>query len=1293
MNVSTALTPISATHLNSSSSASAQLVLTFNDDILTGAGAITISDGATQTYIGKDGTLRTRLIGATDTRTIDITDTSKVSISGNTVTITLDSNLSAGKHYSVQMAQGVLLDENGNPFAGLADTSKLPFAVAAKPVPAAVIDSALAFQDDTGSSATDFITKTALQGVSGKFSGVLASGDFIEVSLDNGGTWLMATVDKDSWHVEASLTGSSTIVARVSNAEGGHSTAVRQAYTFDNQAPAVESITLSDADFVAGETAVVTLTFTETVTGLDLADFAVSGGVLSNLVNTGDGKTWTATLTPTINVANGVGQIALLADGVADVAGNSGPASAAQVSFTYSTVPNAPAAIVTSASMTDSGASSSDFITNATTQTITGQYAGTLAADEYIEVSLDGGTTYVRATASAGNWSIPSTTISASDTLKARVTNGYTYSNPLVEAYTLDQAAPTVGVTLADSTLALGETSLVTFTFNEAVANFSNQDITVSGGTLSPVSSADGGTTWTATFTPSTATLASTNAITVNKTGLTDLAGNAGAGNTSSANYVVDTVRPTVSGISVADTALTAGETTTVTFTFSEAVTGLSMADITVANGTLSALASSDGGLTWTATLTPASAVEDTSNLITLDHAGFADSAGNAGSGSTSSTNYTVDTKRPTATISMADATLTAGETTSVTITFSEAVTGLTSADFTLGNGTLSTPTTADNGVTWNATFTPSASVDATSNIIVLNNAGVADTVGNAGSGTTSSGNYIVATTRPSASAITVADTALKAGETATVTITFAEAVSGLTAADFSVANGTLSEPVSSDNGLTWTATLTPASAIEDTTNLITLDNTGVTDSDGNAGSGSTSSANYTVDTVRPLTSSISLADSTLSAGETTVVTFAFSEAVTGLTAAAVTVANGALSTPVSSDGGLTWTATLTPTASVDDSSNLLTLDNSAITDSAGNAGTGTTSSANYTVATVRPTATINVADDKLTAGETATVTITFSEAVSGLTSDDFTVGKGSLSTPTTSDNGVTWTATFTPPVNFDDEANVIVLDNTGVTDASGNTGSGTTSSNFHMLATRRPTVESLTVSDTALKVGDTATVTITFSEAVSGLTAADFSVANGTLSEPVSSNNGLTWTATLTPTDAIEDSTNTITLNHAGVTDNDGNVGSGSTSSANYTVDTVRPLTSSISLADSTLSAGETTTVTFTFSEAVTDLTAADVTVANGALSAPVSSDGGLTWTATLTPTASVEDSSNVITLDNTGIADAAGNAGSGTTSSANYTLDTKRPTATISVADAKLTAGETTTVTITFSEAVSGL
>jgi hypothetical protein len=48
------------------------------------------------------------------------------------------------------------------------------------------------------------------------------------------------------------------------------------------------------------------------------------------------------------------------------------------------------------------------------------------------------------------------------------------------------------------------------------------------------------------------------------------------------------------------------------------------------------------------------------------------------------------------------------------------------------------------------------------------------------------------------------------------------------------------------------------------------------------------------------------------------------------------------------------------------------------------------------------------------------------------------------------------------------------------------------------------------------------------------------------------------------------------------------------------------------------------------------------------------------VTWTATFTPTADITDPSNLITLNNTGVTDSAGNAGSGTTDSNNYAIDT---------------------------------
>src|SRR5690606_6857182 len=112
--------------------------------------------------------------------------------------------------------------------------------------------------------------------------------------------------------------------------------------------------------------------------------------------------------------------------------------------------------------------------------------------------------------------------------------------------------------------------------------------------------------------------------ITLDNTGVADAAGNTGTGTTDSNNYAIDTLRPTAS-IVVADTALAAGETSTVTITFNEPVSGLDIGDFAVANGSLSGLSSGDGGITWTATLTPTASTQDATNLITLDHTGVMD--------------------------------------------------------------------------------------------------------------------------------------------------------------------------------------------------------------------------------------------------------------------------------------------------------------------------------------------------------------------------------------------------------------------------------------------------------------------------------------------------------------------------------------------------------------------------------------------------------------------------------------------------------------------------------------------
>ncbi|MBC3807179.1 glycosyl hydrolase [Undibacterium seohonense] len=1143
-----------------------------------------------------------------------------------------------------------------------------------------------AFADYTGSIQTTFNNDTLV------FSYTVQAGDNIADLEYVSNAALVLGNANGSTLVDADNTNPANLTLANPGAAG--SLGANSDIELDTTVPTV-GISLSDSALLVGDTATVTFTFNEAVTGFDNTDITgIPNGSLS-AVSSGDGGiTWTATYTPNASLQDATNLITVDMTGLTDFAGNAGSGNTDSGNFAIDTLRPTATIVV---------ADNSLLVGETSLVTITFNEAVTNFSNA--DLTIANGTLSVVSTGDGGiTWTATLTpTTSVSDTtnlitldnttlndLAGNAGTGTTDSNN----YAIDTVRPTATIVVADSSLLAGETSLVTITFNEAVTNFSNADLTIANGTLSVVSSGDGGITWTATLTPTTSVSDTTNLITLDNTTLEDLAGNAGTGTTDSNNYAIDTVRPTAT-IVVADSSLLAGETSLVTITFNEAVTNFSNADLTIANGTLSVVSTGDGGITWTATLTPTTSVSDTTNLITLDNTTLNDLAGNAGTGTTNSNNYAVETVRPTVSVTVGDTALQIGDTPTVTFTFSEAVTGFTNADLTIANGTLSPVGSSDGGITWTATLTPTLSIEDTSNLITVTNTGYANAVGNTGTGSTNSNNYAVDTLRPTAT-IVVADNALKVGETSLLTITFSEAVTGFDNSDLTIANGSLTAVGSSDGGITWTATLTPTASIEDTTNLISLNNTGVADAAGNTGSGTTDSNNYAIDTLRP-TVAITVDDTALAIGQTATVTFTFSEAVTGLDTSDVTVANGSLSAISTADGGITWTATLTPNASVTDATNVMTLDNTAVTDLAGNAGSGTTDSQNYAIDSTRPTATIVVADTSLIVGETSLVTITFSEAVTSFDNTDLTIANGSLSAVSSGDGGVTWTATLTPTNTITDTTNLISLNNTTITDLAGNAGTGSTDSNNYAIDTVRPVLATaVTLSDSALKIGDTSTVTMTFSEAISNFTTADITSPNGVLSALVSGDGGVTWTATLTPDASISDASNVLTIDYTGLTDLAGNAGAGSATSANYAVDTVRPtLASAITISDTALRVGDTATVTFTFTEAVTSFTTADVLVENGSLSALSSADAGITWTATLTPSASTTDTSNILTLDYTGITDLAGNAGTGTELSGNYAIDTVRPTVSsnMSFADSALVIGDTSLMTIVFSEAVMGL
>lgn len=289
--------------------------------------------------------------------------------------------------------------------------------------------------------------------------------------------------------------------------------------------------------------------------------------------------------------------------------------------------------------------------------------------------------------------------------------------------------------------------------------------------------------------------------------------------------------------------------------------------------------------------LTPAANTTDATNVITLNNAGVADAAGNAGTGTTDSNNYGVATEVPSVTsvsTITGDGTYKIGDSIVLVVNFSEAVflstgtiqlmleTGPTdrAASYLAGSGSSSiyfSYTVQAGDTVADLDYTGTTGLDANGDtiqsgtfidaVLTLPAPGAAGSLGDAA-------DLVVDGVRPTAS-IVVADTALSVGETSLVTITFSEAVTGFTNADLTVASGTLSAVSSSDGGVTWTATFTPADGISDGTNVITLANTGVADAAGNAGTGTTDSNNYAIDTSAPTVSNVGVpASATYIAGQ-----------------------------------------------------------------------------------------------------------------------------------------------------------------------------------------------------------------------------------------------------------------------------------------------------------------------------------------------------------------------------------------------------------------------------------------
>ncbi|WP_227518999.1 Ig-like domain-containing protein, partial [Acinetobacter baumannii] len=651
-------------------------------------------------------------------------------------------------------------------------------------------------------------------------SGQAEPGSTVTVTYPDGTTATVVAGTDGSWSVPnpGNLVDGDTVTATATDPAGNTSLPGTGTVSADITAPVVALDDVLTNDSTPALTGTVNDPTATVVVNVDGVDYPA--------VNNGDG-TWTLADNTLPTLADGPHTITVTAT---DAAGNVGNDTAV---VTIDTVaPNAP--VLDPINATD-------------------PVSGQAEPGSTVTVTYPDGTTATVVAGTDGSWSVPNPgNLVDGDTVTATATDpaGNT-SLPGTGTVSADITAPVVAL---DDVLTNDSTPALTGTVNDPTATVV---VNVDGVDYPAVNNGDG--TWT--LADNTLPVLADGPHTVSVTA-TDVAGNVSTPVTGT--VTVDATAPTLA-ITTDDLALAAGEDANITFTFSEAVAGFDVSDITVVGGTLTGLTTTDN-ITWTAVFTPDGT--GTAPSIAVADGSYTDVVGNLGTGDVldGTDGFIVDLVAPVVTfadVSTNDTTpALTGTIDDPTATVVVTVDGVDYPAVNNGDGTW---TLADNTLPVLADGPHTVSVTAT------------DVAGNVSTPVT--GTVTVDATAPTL-AITTDDLALAAGEDANITFTFSEAVAGFDVSDITVVGGTLTGLTTTDN-ITWTAVFTPDGT--GTAPSIAVADGSYTDLAGNLGTGDVldGTDGFVVDIVPP-TLAITTDDLALAAGESANITFTFSEAVTG---------------------------------------------------------------------------------------------------------------------------------------------------------------------------------------------------------------------------------------------------------------------------------------------------------------------------------------------------------------------------------------------------------------------------
>ncbi|QXB78821.1 Ig-like domain-containing protein [Enterobacter asburiae] len=511
--------------------------------------ALVVVNGSLTAQLGNNEKAQISLDGGTTW--IDLT------VTGTTWRYTDGRTLTDGTYqYQVRV-----IDNAGN--VGATDSQDV---VIDQTKPAATTITVDSITQDTGLSGSDFITSDSQISLKGTLGAALGSGDHAQISLDGGVTWTDVSVSGLSWTYVDGRTladGDYNYQLRVIDDAGNISATASQVVTIDTVAPdasktiAIDSISddtgLSSSDFITNDTS-LTLhgSLGATLADGEYAQISIDGGVTwQNVIVTGN--SWYYVDSRTLG-----NQTYDYYVRVVDAAGNVGASAHQQV--TVDTVAPDAAITVTVDNITvDTGFDNNDFLTSSTSYTLHGTLGAELGAGEFVQVSMDGGSTWVYATVSGTQWSYSDTRTltDGSHNYQVRVVDqagnvGATTS----QAVTVDTQAPQYGVTIDSISEDTGQsgsdfiTMDTTLTINGSLGSALANDERVQ-------ISLDGGNTWSdATVTNQRWSYTDTRDLAdgdyTYQVRIIDQAGNVGS--TASQVVTVDTTPPTTVGTVVSYT-------------------------------------------------------------------------------------------------------------------------------------------------------------------------------------------------------------------------------------------------------------------------------------------------------------------------------------------------------------------------------------------------------------------------------------------------------------------------------------------------------------------------------------------------------------------------------------------------------------------------------------------------------------------------------------------------------------------------------------------------------------------